>query len=93
MFTSIQTSFPSCDATERDDLTVVEIGDTIEITAALPGQNTNTTQESAVEGIEAIIDFRRGHTVRYYTSPTTIVYLLKLDDPVYAKLDGTNVLG
>jgi hypothetical protein len=51
------------------------------------------TQELAVEGIEGVIEFRRGHTIRFYTSPTTIVYLLLLDDAVYGKLDSDNVLG
>jgi hypothetical protein len=93
LFTSVQSSFLACTTGQRDDLTVLDIGDTVEITALIPGQNTNTTQESAVEGIEATIDFRRGHTVRIYTSPTTIVYLLQLDDAIYGVLDADNVLG
>ncbi len=29
----------------------------------------------------------------YFTSPTTIVYELILDDPIYGELDALNVLG
>lgn len=93
VFTSIQTAFPLCSPAERDALAVVDIGDTIEITALIPGKNQNTTQESAVEGIEGSIDFRKGHIVRYYTSKTIIVYELILDNPTYGTLDGLNVLG
>ena len=93
VFTSIQSNFPSCSASQRNALTQIDIGDTIEITAALPGTGTDTTQESAVEGIHATIDFRRGHTVRYFVSQTTIVYELLLDNATYGTLDGLNVLG
>ena len=93
VFTSIQTSFPSCTTAQRNTLTTLGIGDTIEIEAAIPGTGGNKVQESAIEGIDATIDFRRGHTVRYYTSQTTIVYNLLLDNATYGTLDGDNVLG
>ncbi len=93
IFTSIQSAFPACTNLQRDAIAELDIGDTIEITALLPGQGSNYVQESAVEGIEATIDFRRGHTVRLYTSNTTIVFELLLDDPVYGILDADNVLG
>lgn len=93
VFTSVQTTFPSCTTAQRNTIATLDIGDTIEITAALPGTSGNSTQESAIEGIEATIDFRRGHTVRYYVSVTTIVYHLLLDDPLYGIMDSTNVLG
>jgi hypothetical protein len=93
IYTSIQTSLPSCTEAQKDAVALVDIGDTVEITATLPGTATNVTQELAVEGIEGVIEFRRGHTIRFYTSPTTIVYLLLLDDAVYGKLDSDNVLG
>ena len=93
VFTSVQSTFPACTTAQRNALTTIDIGDTIEITAALPGTGGNTTQESAVEGIETTIDFRRGHSVRYYVSQTTIVYHLLLNDPVYGIMDSTNVLG
>ena len=93
VFTSIQTTFPACSSLQRDAVAVLDIGDTVEITALLPGQQTNVVQESAIEGIQAIIDFRRGHSVRLFTSNTTLVYELILNDAVYGTLDATNVLG
>jgi hypothetical protein len=36
---------------------------------------------------------QRGHTITYYTAPTTIVYELILDDATYGIIDSTNVLG
>ena len=59
----------------------------------IPGLGSPLAQELAVEGIEARIDFNQGHYVTFYTSPTTIVYELLLDDPVYGLIDGDNVLG
>jgi hypothetical protein len=50
-------------------------------------------EELSVEGIEATIDFRNGHRVTFFTSPTTIVYQLILDDAIYGVLDAQNVLG
>jgi len=54
---------------------------------------TELAQELAVEGIEHYIDTTAGHVVRFYTSPTTIVYELILDDATYGVLDALNVLG
>jgi hypothetical protein len=34
-----------------------------------------------------------GHIIRFYTSSTTIVFQLILDDPVFGVMDSTNVLG
>jgi hypothetical protein len=93
IFTSIQSAFPACTNLQRDAIAELDIGDTIEITALLPGQGSNYVQESAIEGIEATIDFRRGHSVRLYTSNTTIVFEMLLGDPVYGILDADNVLG
>jgi hypothetical protein len=49
-------------------------------------------QELSVEGIEHTITLN-GHRVALFTSPTTIVYELILDDPLYGVLDAENVLG
>lgn len=92
VFTSVQASFASCTSAQRDAMTTLDIGDTIEITANVPGTGNNT-QESAIEGIETTIDFRRGHVARYYVSVTTIVYHLLLDNATYGTMDSTNVLG
>jgi hypothetical protein len=71
----------------------VDIGDTISIEKTIPGLGTQLGEELAIEGIQGIIDFNRGHTVTFYTSPTTIVFELILNDLVYGVLDNTNVLG
>jgi hypothetical protein len=51
------------------------------------------SEELSIEGIEADIDYLGGHRVTFYTSPTTIVYQLILDDATYGVLDDLNVLG
>jgi hypothetical protein len=92
-YTSVTTWFGSLTSLQRDAVATVDIGDTISIEKTIPGLGTQLGEELAIEGIQAIIDFNRGHTVTYYTSPTTIVFELVLDDLVYGVLDSTNVLG
>jgi hypothetical protein len=92
-YTSVTTWFGSLTSLQRDAVATVDIGDTISIEKTIPGLGTQLGQELAIEGIQGIIDFNRGHTLTFYTSPTTIVYELILDDLVYAVLDSTNVLG
>jgi len=93
-FTSVQTFFGSCTTAERDSVAILEIGDTVLIQKEIliGGSPTLRGQESAIEGIEHRIDFAGGHTTRVFTSPTTIVYELILDDIDNGILD-TNVLG
>ena len=93
-FTNVQCWFGSLTAAQRDDVAILEIGDTvlIEKDILIGGTPTLRGQESAIEGIEHRIQFDRGHTVRVSTSPTTIVYELILDDANNGILD-TNVLG
>jgi hypothetical protein len=93
-FTSVQTFFGSCTTAERDSVAILEIGDTVLIQKEIliNGSPTLRGQESAIEGIEHRIDFAGGHTTRVFTSPTTIVYELILDDTNNGILD-TNVLG
>jgi len=93
VFTSLQTAFAQCDNTQRNDLTTLDIGDVIQITAALPGTGGNSSQQAEIEGIDCTIDFRRGHVVRYYISQTTDVFYLLLNNVLYGTLDGSNVLG
>jgi len=50
-------------------------------------------QELAVEGVEHTITVSGGHSVMYFTSPTTIVYELILNDAVFGIIDADNVLG
>ena len=93
-FTSVQTWFGSCTTAERDDVAILEIGDTVLIQKKIliGGTPTLRGQESAIEGVEHRIQFDRGHTTRVYTSPTVVVYELLLDDANQGILD-TNVLG
>lgn len=92
-YTSVTTWFGSLTTLQRDAIATVDIGDTISIEKTIPGLGTQLGEELAIEGIQGIIDFNRGHTVTFYTSPTTIVYELILDDLVYGQLEGLNVLG
>ena len=92
-YTSVTTWFGSLTTLQRDAIATVDIGDTISIEKTIPGLGTQLGEELAIEGIQGIIDFNRGHTVTFYTSPTTIVFELILDDLVYGQLDGLNVLG
>jgi hypothetical protein len=77
---------------DKDDVAELEIGDTVEITKSYDsGSPATVTEELAVEGIEHLIS-TQGHTVTLYTAPTTVVYALLLDDPVFGILDADNVL-
>jgi len=94
-YTSVETAFLMLTTAQKDTLATVEIGDTITIEKTFPS-GTGTTQlaqELSVEGIEHYLDFSTGHRVLYSTAPTTIVYQLILNDPVYGTLSTTNVLG
>ena len=77
---------------QRDTVATIDIGDTIEITVNVENYGT-ITSELAVEGIDGDISLTGGHTLTFYTSDTTVVYLLVLNDPVHGVLDSTNVLG
>ena len=94
-FTSVETPFLALTTAQKDTLAVVEIGDTITVekTFQTGATTTSLAQELAVEGIEHYIDYQLGHRVAYFTSPTTVVYELILDDAVYGTLDAENVLG
>jgi hypothetical protein len=84
-YTSVGIWFGSLSAPQRSDAAIIEIGDLIEIT------KTETfgavTQELYVEGIEHTISFEAGHAMRYYTSPTSLVYAFILDDITFGVLD------
>ena len=95
-YTSVQTEFLMLTEAQRDQLAIVDIGSTITIEKTFITSGSSTTelaQELAVEGIEHRIDVNRGHSVTYWTSPTTIVYELILDDAIYGILNADNVLG
>jgi hypothetical protein len=92
-YTSVTTWFGLLTSTQRDDAATIDIGDTISIEKTIPGLGTPLAEELSVEGIQGVIDVNRGHRITYYTSPTTIVYQLILDDATYGVLDANNVLG
>jgi len=90
-FTAVGTDFLMLTSGQRDTLATVDIGDTISIEKTIAGNQV--AQELSIEGIEHQLSVLRGHSVMYFTSPTTIVYELILDDPIYGELDALNVLG
>lgn len=94
-FTSLNTAFAMLSSAERDTVAVIDIGDTITIEKSFaPGTNpASLAQELSVEGIEHSINVNNGHIVTYYTSPTTIVYELILDDPTFGIISADNALG
>ena len=96
-FNELDTNLPMISSTAlREAAVTVDIGDVITIQKNIktgPSTNYQMSQSSAVEGIAHNINFSQGHSITYYTSPTTIVYQLILNDPVYGTLDSTNVLG
>ena len=90
-FTAVGTDFLMLTTAQRDTLATADIGDTIAIEKTIAGNQI--AQELSIEGIEHELSVLRGHSVMYFTSPTTIVYELILDDPIYGELDALNVLG
>ena len=92
-YTSISTTFAALTSTQRDDTALIDIGDTISIHKTIPGLGSEIATELAIEGIQGTINVSSGHRVTFYTSPTTIVYELILDDATYGVMDSTNVLG
>jgi hypothetical protein len=94
-FTSVETPFLALTTAQKDTLAVVEIGDTITVEKTFQSGITTTSlaQELAIEGIEHYINYQSGHRVAYFTSPTTVVYELLLNDPIYGIIDTDNVLG
>lgn len=94
-FDAVETWFGSLTTSQRDAAATLDIGSYISITKdiLIGGVASPLAQDLTLEGLEHRIDFARGHSARYYTSPTTVVYQLILDDLVYGVLDSTNVLG
>jgi hypothetical protein len=92
-YTAVTVKFAQLTSGQRDTVANVEIGNTISVEKEILGLGSAVAQELAVEGIQATINFDRGHEITFFTSPTTIVYELILDDPIYGVLDGSNVLG
>ena len=94
-YTNVSTLFPSLTDAQRDTVAVLEIGNTVTIEKSFSSGNsiTSLAQELAIEGIQHEIDLSTGHRITLFTSPTTLVYELILDDLVYGTIDTENVLG
>jgi len=94
-YTNVSTLFASLTDAQRDTLAVLEIGNTVTIEKSFTSGNTITSlaQELAIEGIQHEIDLSTGHRITLFTSPTTLVFELILDDLVYGTIDTENVLG
>ena len=92
-FTSVTAFFANLSDAQRTAAAAADIGDTISIEKEIPGLGSAVAAEYSIEGITGVINFSRGHTITYYTSPTTIVYELILDDAIYGVIDAENVLG
>lgn len=90
-FTAVGTQFLMLTTAQRDTLATADIGDTISIEKTIAGNQI--AQELSIEGIEHELSVLRGHSVMYFTSPTTVVDELILDDPTYGEIDALNVLG
>jgi hypothetical protein len=93
-YNSVETVFGALTDAQRDTVAVVDISDTVSIERTFITGNTTTTlaQELAVEGVEHEITLN-GHRVLLFTSPTTIVFELILDNAEFGKIDALNVLG
>jgi hypothetical protein len=94
-YTAVGTNLNKLTTAQRDTIATVDIGDTISIEKSFASGSgtTQLAQELSVEGIEHTITVDNGHSVMYFTAPTTIVYELILDDPIYGIIDALNVLG
>jgi hypothetical protein len=94
-YTNVSTLFASLTDAQRDTVAVLEIGNTITIEKSFTSGATITSlaQELAIEGIQHEIDLSTGHRITLFTSPTTLVFELILDDLVYGTIDTENVLG
>jgi hypothetical protein len=94
-YTNVSTPFLMLTDAQRDTVAVLDIGDTISVEKSFNTGNTTTqlAQELAVEGIQHQITLSDGHRITLFTSPTTLVYELILDDLIYGITNSTNVLG
>lgn len=92
-FDRLETWFGSLTTAERDSCAALEIGDTVLIDkqVLISGVPTTRSQEMAIEGVEHRITAAGGHTVALFTSPTTVLYALILDDVNQGIID-TNAL-
>jgi hypothetical protein len=94
-YTNVSTPFAALTDAQRDVMAILDIGDTISVEKSFTSGNSITQlgQELAIEGIQHEIDLFTGHRITLFTSPTTLVFELILDDLVYGTIDTENVLG
>jgi hypothetical protein len=94
-YTNVSTPFAALTDAQRDTVAVLEIGNTVTIEKSFSSglSITSLAQELAIEGIQHEIDLSTGHRITLFTSPTTLVFELILDDLVYGTIDTENVLG
>jgi hypothetical protein len=94
-YTNVSTPFAALTDAQRDVVAILEIGNTVTIEKSFTSGNsiTQLAQELAIEGIQHEIDFSTGHRITLFTSPTTLVFELILDDILYGRIDEENVLG
>jgi hypothetical protein len=94
-YTNVSTPFAALTDAQRDVVAILEIGDTVSIEKSFTSglSITQLGQELAIEGIQHEIDLSTGHRITLFTSPTTLVFELVLDDNVYGRIDEENVLG
>jgi len=94
-YTNVSTLFASLTDAQRDTVAVLEIGNTVTIEKSFSSglSITSLAQELAIEGIQHEIDLSTGHRITLFTSPTTLVFELILNDLVYGTIDTENVLG
>ena len=95
-YTSVETAFMSLTNAQRDQVAIIDIGQTITIehTFTTGATTSELAQELAIEGVEHTINLSQGHSIVLFTSPTVIVYQLVLDDLLYGVIaPSDNVLG
>jgi hypothetical protein len=95
-YTSVETAFMSLTGLQRDQVAIIDIGQTITIehTFTTGATTSELAQELAIEGVEHTISLSQGHSIALFTSPTVIVYELILDDPLFGIIaPSLNVLG
>jgi hypothetical protein len=94
-YTSVGTAFNMLNNPQREALAALDIGQTITVekTFTSGAGTTELAQELAIEGIEHSLEIRTGHKIMLFTSPTTVVYELVLNDAIFGIIDADNVLG
>ena len=93
-FNSISTTFASLTTLQKDALSPIDIGDTVQITKTYTtGTPLTKTQDLAVEGVDHDINVFTGHRITIYTSDTVVLNDLILDDVLFGTINTNNALG